>query len=77
MIPYLSAYKAKGVQAGETLMKSDKNDDAVVIDEQLVNQLSEMGYPYHASRKALYHNNQQLEVRLSKAITSLINLYAS
>ena len=58
-------------------MKSDKNDDAVVIDEQLVNQLSEMGYPYHASRKALYHNNQQLEVRLAMAISSLRNLYAS
>merc|ERR1711892_876922 len=67
----LSEWKARGVQEGEQLIEAsnsggphDQSDEQVVIDEQLVSQLSEMGYPYHASRKALYHSNQQLEASL-------------
>ena len=60
----LSNLRAKGKQVGEVDMEIDSgnNEPAVVINENLVNQLVEMGYPYHACRRALYHTSQQLEV---------------
>ena len=66
----LAKFKATGAQPGETLLKGESKND-VTIDENLINQLSEMGYPYHASRKALYHNNQQLEVLFAFALSLL------
>lgn len=54
--------RATGEQPGEQMMDTSNEPTGPTIDENLVNQLVEMGYPYHASRKALYHTSQQLEV---------------
>ena len=58
----LSDMRATGEQPGEQMMDTSNEPTGPTIDENLVNQLVEMGYPYHASRKALYHTSQQLEV---------------
>ena len=55
--------RATGEQPGEQMMDTSNEPSGPTIDENLVNQLVEMGYPYHASRKALYHTSQQLEVK--------------
>jgi len=69
----LSDMRATGEQAGEQMMETDSNP-APSIDENLVNQLVEMGYPYHASRKALYHTSQQLEAALEWLMTHVGDL---
>lgn len=58
--------RATGEQPGEQMMDTSNEPTGPTIDENLVNQLVEMGYPYHASRKALYHSSQQLEVQRLK-----------
>ena len=58
--------RATGEQPGEQMMDTTNEPSGPTIDENLVNQLVEMGYPYHASRKALYHTSQQLEVQRLK-----------
>jgi ubiquitin carboxyl-terminal hydrolase 5/13 len=60
----LSDMRANGEQPGEQMMDTSNEPTGPTIDENLVNQLVEMGYPYHASRKALYHTSQQLEAAL-------------
>jgi ubiquitin carboxyl-terminal hydrolase 5/13 len=70
----LKDLKGKGKQEGEIDMETgsdNQNQPEVVINENLVNQLVEMGYPYHACRRALFHTSQQLEMALEWLMSHL------
>ena len=69
--------RATGEQPGEQMMDTSNEPTGPTIDENLVNQLVEMGYPYHASRKALYHTSQQLEVTRDIARVILMMILGS
>ena len=57
----LEMLRADGVQEGESLIVNT-DEPTVNIDEAKVNELVDMGYPYHAARKAIYHGNGNPEV---------------
>ena len=59
----LEFLRAKGAQPGESLIDADNKDGpAVNIDETKVNEMVDMGYPYHAARKAIYYGDGSIEV---------------
>ena len=61
----LEFLRAKGAQPGESLIDADNKDGpAVNIDETKVNEMVDMGYPYHAPRKAIYYGDGSIEVYL-------------
>jgi len=63
----LEAMRAKGPQPGEDVF----NTDAPKVDEQKINQLVDMGYPFNAAMKALYHTNESLELAMEWLMSNL------
>jgi len=52
----LEGLRGGGAQPGENVHSStDETQQQPQIDESKVNELVDMGYPYHAARKAVYH----------------------
>ena len=59
----LESLRAKGRQPGELEVSNQNSaNQGPQIDEGKVNELVDMGYPYHAARKAVYHSGGEPNV---------------
>lgn len=61
----LETLRAKGRQPGELEVSNSEGNRLPQIDEGKVNELVDMGYPYHAARKAVYHSGGEPNVSLN------------